>query len=817
MKTIVLFLTVLFSMLTASAQPMNGPFWNGGGSGGSNTNVLTFTNLTMTTVYTNTFGSAMFFMASFQMNGTAASPAAVQVIIYGTNGFQIPSQPQTPLLTSTNGCVLHLAVSIPAGDTFQITNANASIVAGSGSLTPVGAGAPGATTVASNITGNAATASSATNLVGPNGSIVNANSEGGYAPFKLGVYDGTLGAIFKNNGGVIGFVDDSSQNGYQFNLHRATAPRIYDNNVSIMPEQANHYIANIDNSNGVDSAQYFVGNGGSLDAQPMPFNELDARCPVPYFAYNTFLDPLSGSGGIKPTATNIQTAVMFYSTNLPAWMKPFTIMWIDGGWAHTNRVPSDNSIMVDSNSFPNGIQATIDMIHASNFLAGIYTTFSPINCAHPVDSGPTTTMGYLKQDVNQMMGYGIDAMKIDQCNSQPNGQNAENLMYLSFTYYAETYRGSTGSGKTPIMLYTVFPAQPGGLNDALAGSQMNVWENGIIYNTLQFSNLFNVYLPAHMTNQQYVRPGHFNEGPLSFEYVDTNLFAASVAVCGMLPSPLTVGALTNLAELYWATNSGAWTVMRDPACLPMFLLYSNNLTEVYVRPLGSKTTCQSNAVMLVNLDSGGAHNIGFAFTNTALTQPNWVKVNDVWTGTLIGAYAGTYTNSLAASSFQWVTLQNFQKPFVVTPLPLAVGGSATQIETVPGQPSPYIFGSRYVFNGLGNYMLPDPTPYQAGAVYGMTNIVFTMTYYFTDSVPVLNLHSELDIWTNSTSSRGVAWSSGTIVFITNPGTLGTNAYTMAMGIQVPSNILASAKAWGGYLYNNGTTNAWLLSGSITNY
>jgi hypothetical protein len=673
----------------------------------------------------------------------------------------------------------------------------------------------GNATMVSNVA-SAVVSYTSTNLASASGeSLVNATAQGGYSTFGIGAYDPTLGSIFKNSSGVITILDDASQNGLSFSLHRTSGARLYDNFVSNVPEQENHYVPTFDISSGTVSAQYYTGNSGYLDAHPLPFNALDARCPVPYFAYNTFLDPNSGPAGIKPTATNIQTAVMFYSTNLPAWMKPFTIIWIDGGWAHTNRVVSDSSIMVDSNCFPNGLQATIDMIHASNYMAGLYTTFSPINCGSPIDSGPTTTMGYLKQDVWQMLGYGVNAMKIDQCNGLPTGINATTLMYDSFTYYAEVYRAHFGGTNQPIMLYTVFPSSM--MNDDFAASQMNVWENGQVYNAASFAGIFNSYLPYHLLNTKDARIGHYNEGPLSFEYVDTNMFAATVAVCGMLPSPVTVGVLTNLAELYWVTNQGAWSVIRDPACLPMRMVYSNNMTAVYVRPLGSKDNCQSNAVLLVNWDSGSSHNVGFTLTNTALTNPNWVTINDVWTGGFLGAFSGTYTNTLAASSFQWVTLQKFTKPYVSLNMPPEVSGSATTVETVPGQPLSYIFGNRYLSTGLGNFQLPDPTPFQSGAQYGMTNITFTMTFYFTDSVPVMNLYSELDIWTNSTASLGAAWSSGTIGFVTNPGAKGTNAYTVAMGVAVPSNVLASAKGWGTYLYNNGTTNMWRLNGSITNW
>ena len=90
----------------------------------------------------------------------------------------------------------------------------------------------------------------------------------------------------------------------------------------------------------------------------------------------------------------------------------YKIVWIDDCWADKEKKGPDGAIAEDAARFPNGMKAVADYVHSQNMSLGLYGDIGTSTCA-----GFPGLAGNFEANANQMAEWGVDAFKVDGCNS----------------------------------------------------------------------------------------------------------------------------------------------------------------------------------------------------------------------------------------------------------------------------------------------------------------------------------------------------------------------------------------------------------------
>ncbi len=95
----------------------------------------------------------------------------------------------------------------------------------------------------------------------------------------------------------------------------------------------------------------------------------------------------------------------------------YEFMNIDDCWASTR--DAQGNITADAKTFPDGMKAVADHIHANGLKAGIYSDVGTTTCA-----GRPGSRGHAQQDANSYAAWGYDYAKIDACGLQGDAATA---------------------------------------------------------------------------------------------------------------------------------------------------------------------------------------------------------------------------------------------------------------------------------------------------------------------------------------------------------------------------------------------------------
>ena len=82
---------------------------------------------------------------------------------------------------------------------------------------------------------------------------------------------------------------------------------------------------------------------------------------------------------------------------------------LDDGWASYNRT-SDGHLQANATSFPKGIEALAEEVHAKGLKLGLYGDSGHYTCAWRPGS-----WGYEERDAQTFAGWGVDYLKYDNC------------------------------------------------------------------------------------------------------------------------------------------------------------------------------------------------------------------------------------------------------------------------------------------------------------------------------------------------------------------------------------------------------------------
>jgi len=119
---------------------------------------------------------------------------------------------------------------------------------------------------------------------------------------------------------------------------------------------------------------------------------------------------------------------------------------IDDCWSTKSR-DSSGKLVPDPQKWPNGIKAVSDQIHAMGLKFGLYGCVGDKTCA-----GYPGSEGHEKSDVAQLVSWGVDFWKVDNCytacKQNPRPQTCQNPTGSTKTYYAPMRDAIIGTSTT---------------------------------------------------------------------------------------------------------------------------------------------------------------------------------------------------------------------------------------------------------------------------------------------------------------------------------------------------------------------------------
>ncbi len=311
---------------------------------------------------------------------------------------------------------------------------------------------------------------------------------------------------------------------------------------------------------------------------------------------------------------------------------------VDDCW-QTGR-SSDGQIHASTRTFPSGMAALAEYIHARGLLFGIYTSAGSQTC-----QGRPGSRGFEYQDAAIYAAWGVDYIKVDWCFSD--GLDAAQQYRLWSDAIAATGR--------PMLLSIC----EWGENDptAWAPSIGNMWRTSQDIRPEWASILGNLDTTAHQN--WAAGPGRWADADMlqvgnGLLSLDEN--KAHFSMWALLGSPLMAGndlrfmSPTTNALL---TNAEVIAVSQDSATIPGNIVDDTGTgLQVWARPLANG----SRAVALLNR-SDASTNIT-AFWEKIALAPGLATVHDLWDHFDLGTFDGSFSAIVPAHGVVFVNISS---------------------------------------------------------------------------------------------------------------------------------------------------------------
>jgi alpha-galactosidase len=286
----------------------------------------------------------------------------------------------------------------------------------------------------------------------------------------------------------------------------------------------------------------------------------------------------------------------------------------------------NGEIVADPETFPGGIAALADYVHALGLKFGLYTCAGTKTCA-----GPPGSYQYEHQDANTYASWEVDYVKIDWCFTD--GLDSKER----YSIFSDAF---VNSGRDMVLSICNWGVDKPWIWGPDTGQ---LWRTSgdIIDNWLSMQ--VNLYLAADLAS--YASPGAWND-PDMLEVgnggMSTEQYRSHFALWAIMSAPLISG--NDLREMSpetieILTNKHIIAINQDPAGLQGVIVRTNENTEVWAKPL---TEYGARAVVLFNRSGTGAETIDFSWSEIGLPSGR-AKVINLWTGEEIGTFTDSFS------------------------------------------------------------------------------------------------------------------------------------------------------------------------------
>ena len=317
---------------------------------------------------------------------------------------------------------------------------------------------------------------------------------------------------------------------------------------------------------------------------------------------------------------------------------------LDGGMTR------DYTLDPDPVKFPHGWSEFTSFAHANGMLAGYYVSVATY--PHGDCIGAASLLldkATCEAQMAYVQGQGFDKIKIDLCleDSSPQVmQDMFNVMGNALLHSANSYGTVMGQVVTAYT-YT------GHHSSTPLAANWNCWEDANSWQLYEattgtVTNLMALFLADYRMGWfNGIGPGHFAELQ-GFCPMNTNQTCGHLGLSAVVSSPVLNGYGFPAWSLRFCTNQVWRGILQDPA-VNMFGVQTNGVLTAVWKPLGLGNPHLSNAVFLAN-SGGEAKPVTFAFTNLGWTATQPVSVLDVWSGTDVGTFLDSFTQTVPANS-----------------------------------------------------------------------------------------------------------------------------------------------------------------------
>ncbi|KAK4150805.1 family 27 putative glycoside hydrolase [Chaetomidium leptoderma] len=238
---------------------------------------------------------------------------------------------------------------------------------------------------------------------------------------------------------------------------------------------------------------------------------------------------------------------------------------IDDCWS-TNARDRNGKLVPDPSKWPNGIKAVTDQIHNMGLKFGLYGCAGQKTCA-----GYPGSEGHEASDVSQLVGWGVDFWKYDNCytacQQNPRPQTCQNPAGSTKTFYAPMRDAIIGAQNTRKMHFNL-----------CNWGRDNVWEWGAQYGHSWRMSVDNWGDWASVERigssaagiAQYSKPGGFNDLDMLYlgsSKLNKNQERLHFGLWAIAKSPLVLGLdLRTISDwtLQIIKNKGIIDINQDP-------------------------------------------------------------------------------------------------------------------------------------------------------------------------------------------------------------------------------------------------------------
>jgi alpha-galactosidase len=317
---------------------------------------------------------------------------------------------------------------------------------------------------------------------------------------------------------------------------------------------------------------------------------------------------------------------------------------MDDSWDLTARDAS-GQLVPDPAKFPDGIKPVADYLHARGLKLGIYADRGLLTCGGATHGAQHWPGSYKHEaeDAALFASWGVDLVKVDNCNLAPGQQNT---MEQDYTTWANAIRATGRPMLLSICAWHFYDWMPkvGQMYRTTLDIKGN-WPSFLSHldqNGGFTPRYADALYPAPGIGPT-AGPGHWND-PDMLEVGNPGMTAdeqrAQFSLWAIMASPLILGNDVidmDAATQALLTNHEVLAVDQDPLGKQGGPISASTTLEVWAKPLSGPA---SYAVVLFNR-TGGAADITVTWASLGLTGP--ATVRDLWAGSDLGTQATGYT------------------------------------------------------------------------------------------------------------------------------------------------------------------------------
>ena len=378
-------------------------------------------------------------------------------------------------------------------------------------------------------------------------------------------------------------------------------------------------------------------SGNTIAQQLMP------ACPLTVNSYSHW-QPLPGN---PPNENGLTNEMLQMSTNGMV-AAGYNWYFLDDGWGARD---SQNNLVWQTNNFPHGLPWLIGFAHSLGIKMSVYLAL------FPGVVGNYTTSANLATDATTIALWNADYVSVDTIGLPINTpQQGDEQVRIEYNAWMAALQARSAVGLSEVMGMSANPFTTVIIPDAYNATPLfqaceNIQTGNSFPSTIQ--GMLEEALAWHNSTAWQTHRGSYLNWETDYPTWDTNFIGARFIMTAIY-SAMVNHFPEELASVPMLTNSEVIAVIQDPGCVAGNLCWSNNLQEMWAKPLGG-VQGQSYAVGLFNFSATNAA-LPISWTNFSnVTSSQTFLVRDIVNHTNIGVLSNSMSFCVATGTGTMLT------------------------------------------------------------------------------------------------------------------------------------------------------------------